>query len=348
MCRSTTTSAITLERVTRTVRDERYLHELDAVLGPGLHTLLGPTLAGKTTLLRLIAGLDRPTTGTVRITGERSVAMVYQHFVNYPSLTVYENIASPLRVARAADIDRRVRTAAATLQIEDVLGRLPSELSGGQQQRTALARALVKEAGVVLLDEPLANLDYKLRDDLRSQIRGAFAERDSVLVYATSDPAEALTLGGDVLVLDEGRLLQTGGARDVYDAPGHERVARIMTETTLNLWPARVAGTEVAVPGAPRFPTPRHLAHLPSGDYRLGVRPHHVRVERSCETDVRLQATVDLAEITGSETLIHARLGDLELRSWQTGVHRMEQGAPVELFLEADQLIAFHPDGNAA
>jgi glycerol transport system ATP-binding protein len=157
--------------VTRRVGRDIHIHETDLELVPGSVTvLLGPTLAGKTTLMRLMAGLDRPTTGRLAengrdVTGmsvrQRSVAMVYQQFINYPSFTVYENIASPLRRAglSAAEIDRRVRETAETLRIGALLGRLPQELSGGQQQRTALARALVKQADLLLLDEPLVNLD---------------------------------------------------------------------------------------------------------------------------------------------------------------------------------------------
>src|SRR6185436_6373661 len=162
------------------------------------NVLLGRTRAGKTSLLRLLAGLDRPTAGAIRSDGadvthvdvrRRNVAMVYQQFVNYPSLTVYENIASPLRLREGLGrdaIDRRVRETAAALRLDDLLNRLPGELSGGQQQRTAMARALAKDADLLLLDEPLANLDYKLREELRVEIRRLFRGRDAVVVYATT------------------------------------------------------------------------------------------------------------------------------------------------------------------
>ena len=158
-----------------------------------LNVLLGPTLAGKTTLMRLMAGLDKPTTGRVLSNGtditrlavrKRSVAMVYQQFVNYPTLSVYENIASPLRVAGIdrAEVETRVRDAARLLRLDDLLRRMPAQLSGGQQQRTAIARALVKRAELVLLDEPLANLDYKLREELREELPRIFAQTGAVLV----------------------------------------------------------------------------------------------------------------------------------------------------------------------
>src|SRR5882724_6183428 len=169
--------------------------------------------------MRLLAGLDRPTTGRVLVDGkdvtgfdvrQRSVAMVYQQFVNYPSLTVYENIASPLRVAGIdrAEIDTRVKEAARLLRLANLLQRLPAQLSGGQQQRTAIARALVKRAKLVLLDEPLANLDYKLREELREELPRIFAAAQAVFVYATTDPAEALLLGGRTATLSEGKVTQ--------------------------------------------------------------------------------------------------------------------------------------------
>src|SRR5204862_529458 len=183
-----------------------------------LTVLLGPTLAGKTSLMRLMAGLDAPTSGRIRFDGadvtgvpvaRRNVAMVYQQFINYPSLTVYENIASPLRVARRPrdEIERRVKEIAALLKLESVLSRLPLELSGGQQQRTAIARALVKQARLVLLDEPLANLDYKLREELRTELPRIFEASGAIFVYATTEPSEALLLGGNTLCMWEGEVL---------------------------------------------------------------------------------------------------------------------------------------------
>ncbi len=196
------------------------LHNIDKIVGREIHlkdvslafesgsrnVLLGRTLAGKTSLMRIMAGIDRPTRGKVLIddrdvTGvsvrKRSVAMVYQQFINYPSLTVYKNIASPLKVSGVpkAEIDRRVRETAEMLHLEDLLDRLPAELSGGPQQRIALARALVTEAQLLLLDEPLVNLDYKLREELRIELQEIFKQREAIVVYSTTEPTEALMLG---------------------------------------------------------------------------------------------------------------------------------------------------------
>ena len=204
-----------------------------------LNVLLGPTLAGKTTIMRLMAGLDQPSSGRLILDGEdvtgtpirkRSVAMVYQQFINYPSFTVYENIASPLRVAGVAkaEIDKRVREAARVLRLDSLLQRMPAQLSGGQQQRTAIARALVKRAGLVLLDEPLANLDYKLREELREELPRIFSRTGAILMYATTEPSEALLLGGSTITLSEGRVTQFGpNLESVSRSRRYRRRARV-------------------------------------------------------------------------------------------------------------------------
>ena len=213
---------LALERVTKVVSGQTHIYETDLVLQPGtMNVLLGPTLSGKTSLMRLMAGLDVPTSGRIMWNGQdvtgmrvqdRQVAMVYQQFINYPSMTVYDNIASPLKLMgkTSAEIDAAVNQAADLMKLTPMLQRKPLELSGGQQQRCALARALVKNAGLVLLDEPLANLDYKLREELRIEIPKIFEESGSIFVYATTEPEEALLLGGNCATLWEGRVTQFG------------------------------------------------------------------------------------------------------------------------------------------
>ena len=191
--------------------------------------LLGTTLAGKTTLMQLMAGIQKPSSGSIRFRGKdvtgvavqkRNVSMVYQQFINYPNFSVYDNIASPLRVAGMdkAEIERRVMAAAELLRLTPMLKRRPSELSGGQQQRTAIARAIVKDSDLILLDEPLANLDYKLREELRDELPKLFAGRNAIVVYATTEPTEALLFGGNTATLHEGRITQFGPTSPVYRA----------------------------------------------------------------------------------------------------------------------------------
>jgi len=192
--------SLSLEGITKKVGRETHIDNVSLSFESGSRNiLLGRTLAGKTSLLRLLAGLDRPTSGRViengvNVTGrsvrKRNIAMVYQQFINYPSLTIYKNIASPLKIAGLpkAEIDQRVRSTAEMLRIDNLLGRYPSELSGGQQQRVAIARALVKETDLLLLDEPLVNLDYKLREELREELQEIFETRAAIVVIPQRNP----------------------------------------------------------------------------------------------------------------------------------------------------------------
>jgi glycerol transport system ATP-binding protein len=355
---------LALEGVGLTVGGTMHLEAVDLALPPGSVTvLLGPTLAGKTSLLRVMAGLDRPTTGRVLVddvdvTGlgvrQRNVAMVYQQFVNYPSLTVYENIASPLRMARrldAAEIDRRVHATAEIMHIESLLDRLPGQLSGGQQQRTAIARALVKDSSLLLLDEPLVNLDYKLREELRAEMRDIFARREVTVVYATTEPAEALMLAGSSAVLDRGRLLQFGATIEVYHRPASLRVGEIFSDPPMNLVPAELGGGAqklVRISPDVAFAAPKHMRALGPGSYRIGVRANHVFLETQLSAALAMPATVELSEISGSETFVHATHSGLTLVVQREGVHSYELGQPVTLHIDPNRLYAFDASGALA
>src|ERR1700710_2298681 len=246
--------SLVLDHVGLTVRQEVVINDVSLTFERGtMNVLLGPPLSGKTTLMGLMPGLDKLTAGTIHVHGKnvagipvrrRSVAMVYQQFVNYPSLTVYENIASPLRVAGLpkAEIEDRVSEASRVLRLDPFLDRLPAQLSGGQQQRTAIARALVKRAELVLLDEPLGNLDYKLREELREELPPLFAESGAILVYATTEPTEALLLGGRTTTLWQGRVTASGPAADTYRHPPNLSAARVFSDPPLNELPVEVRG----------------------------------------------------------------------------------------------------------
>jgi glycerol transport system ATP-binding protein len=235
-----------LKNITKVVGADTHIHPTDLTLERGsLNVLLGPTLSGKTSLMRLMAGLDKPTTGSITFDGkdvtgmrvqDRSVAMVYQQFINYPAMTVYENIASPMRISGKdhTTIDREVRKAAELMKLTPYLERTPLNLSGGQQQRTALARAIVKNASLVLLDEPLANLDYKLREELREELPKLFAASGSIFVYATTEPQEALLLGGNTATLSQGRISQFGPTISVYRKPADVVTAKTFADPPLN------------------------------------------------------------------------------------------------------------------
>ncbi|OZI35823.1 ABC transporter [Bordetella genomosp. 1] len=332
-----------------------HLYPMSLAPVPGAMTvLLGATLAGKTTLMRVMAGLDRPSDGRVLADGQdvtgvpvrqRNVAMVYQQFINYPSLTVAQNIASPLRLrgARAAEIDTAVRAMAARLRIDHLLERLPAELSGGQQQRVALARALVKQAPLVLLDEPLVNLDYKLRESLRDELAGLFAEGQATVVYATTEPAEALLLGGHTAVLDAGELLQYGPTPEVFHRPVSLRVARAFSDPPMNLYAARRTPTGLSLPGglevARALPDAGSDAALTAGiragAFRVAARPG----------DVALAGSVALAEISGSDTFLHLATPAGPVVAQMPGVHRHALGAPLTLYFDPADTYAFDAAG---
>ncbi|EDO26735.1 predicted protein, partial [Nematostella vectensis] len=300
-------------------RIELYIDDACLSFEPGsFNVLLGRTLSGKTSLMRLMAGLDKPTSGRILMNGadmtqvpvrQRNVSMVYQQFINYPTLTVFENIASPLRQAGVSKalIEEKVHATAQMLRIDGLLKRYPLELSGGQQQRTAMARALVKDASLILFDEPLVNLDYKLREELRQEMRELFQARHTIAIYATTEPNEALALGGTTTILHEGRVVQSGKTAEVYHRPQQVLAAELFSEPAINLMPGRVSGTEVSFADTVHFPLNPDLQGIAEGEYRFGVRPSHIGLVPSNDDDLELAVTVELAEISGSETFLHVR-----------------------------------------
>ncbi len=342
-----------LERVEQRVGASTWLYPLDLTLVPRAVTvLLGATQAGKTTLMRVMAGLDAPAKGRVLADGvdvtgqpvrQRNVAMVYQQFINYPSLTVAENIASPLKLRKEANIDQRVAELAAKLHIDPFLQRLPAELSGGQQQRVALARALAKNAPLMLLDEPLVNLDYKLREELRDELSQLFASGQSTVVYATTEPTEALLLGGYTAVLDAGELLQYGPTAEVFHHPKSIRVARAFSDPPMNLIAGSANANGVALPGNVQLV--RALPANAGSALTVGVRAGALRV-RGREGDLQLGGKVELAEISGSDTFVHVATPIGELVAQLTGVHQFELGAQVMLHLDPAHAYVFGSDGN--
>lgn len=342
-----------LRGITKIVDGQTHIHKTDLTLQPGsMNVLLGPTLAGKTSLMRLMAGLDRPNEGQVFWNGanvtdqrvqDRKVAMVYQQFINYPTMSVYNNIASPLRLMGVdkMEIDRRVRQTADMMRLTPMLERNPLELSGGQQQRCALARALVKGAGLVLLDEPLANLDYKLREELRAEIPRIFEESGAIFVYATTEPEEALLLGGNTATLWEGRITQFGPTPQVYRAPQDATTARVFSDPPMNFAPVRLSSGRAAIGEA------SWEAGLQDGEYQAGFRPAHLTLaERSGA--MPLSVTVETIEITGARTFLHLRHGNDTWVGLVDGVHRLNHGDQLTVWLDPAHVYLFTPEGDLA
>ncbi|KKJ77158.1 ABC transporter ATP-binding protein [Kiloniella litopenaei] len=348
---------LSLENIWRTVGDEVHIAEANLSLERGtLNTLLGPTLSGKTSLMRLMAGLDKPTKGRISFDGidvtgvrvqDRNVAMVYQQFINYPALTVYENIASPLRIARAPadEIDRKVREAAAMMKLEPMLDRTPLELSGGQQQRTALARAMVKGADLVLLDEPLANLDYKLREELREELPRVFAETGAIFVYATTEPTEALLLGGNTATLHEGRITQFGPTIDIYRNPGDLLTADVFSDPPINTLPVSIKGGVVSHGEKFSAQASGVLSQVRDGDYTLGFRPNHLHIDSGPDM-IPFKTKVAVTEITGSESFVHVDFADQRWVSLTHGVQEVEIDSDIEVYLEPSKCFVFDTNGK--
>lgn len=349
---------IELRRVTKQLGSETHIYETDLALESGkFNVLLGTTLSGKTTLMRLMAGLEKPTSGEVwhngdNVTGlavqKRNVAMVYQAFVNYPNFTVFDNIASPLRVAGVAadEVRRRVEDIAELLKLTPMLPRLPNELSGGQQQRTALARALVKDAALVLLDEPLANLDYKLREELRDELPKLFQDTGATVVYATSEPLEALMFGGYTATLNEGRVVEYGPTVELYRAPGSLVSARVFSDPPINTAQVQKRGANFFLTESVYWTAPAGYRDLADGQYTIGVRPHHLTIGARDDDSIKLRAKVLVAEISGSESVIHA---DVEGNLWVSeshGIHPFEVGDIAELFLNVKRCLYFDHEGS--
>jgi glycerol transport system ATP-binding protein len=345
--------ALELRNVVKRVGAETHIYESSLTLEEtGFNILLGTTLAGKTTLMQLMSGLERPTSGEVWFNGKnvtgvavqkRNVSMVHQQFINYPNLSVFENIASPLRVARMkrAEIDKRVSQVADLLKLAPLLKRRPNELSGGQQQRTALARALVKDSDLVLLDEPLANLDFKLREELRDELPRLFENRGSTVVYATSEPTEALLLGGHTATLHEGRVSQYGETASVYRRPVDLRSARVFSDPPINTAQVAKQGDRFVLNERIAWPADDERHGMPDGTYTLGIRPHHITPKPRSEAAVRLAGKVLVTELSGSESVIHFELQDETWVSQSHGIHAFEVGAHAELFMDVGRCMYF-------
>ncbi|WP_454288701.1 ABC transporter ATP-binding protein [Rhizobium arsenicireducens] len=348
-----------LRNVSKMVAGEYHIRPTDLVLQRGsLNVLLGPTLSGKTSLMRLMAGLDKPTGGSIHLDGvdvtgvpvqKRNVAMVYQQFINYPALTVYENIASPMRIAGKdkATIDREVKKAAELLGLTPYLDRTPLSLSGGQQQRTALARAIVKNANLVLLDEPLANLDYKLREELREELPKLFAQSGAIFVYATTEPSEALLLGGNTATLSQGAVTQFGETIQVYRHPLDLLTARTFADPPLNTIELVKSGGQFLLADRPILPVPAHLAAIADGPVTIGFQPHHLYLERNDHATTALSAKTLVSEIAGSESFIHLHFAGARWVMLAHGIHDIDPDHELEVFIDPRHLMAFGSDGRA-
>lgn len=350
--------SIELRHVSKSVEGQTHIHDTNLTLEKGtMNVLLGPTLSGKTTLMRLMAGLDKPTTGQIfwegsDVTGvrvqDRNVSMVYQQFINYPSMTVFENIASPMRLLGKStnEIRKAVEEVSDLMQLTPMLQRKPLELSGGQQQRCALARALVKNAGLVLLDEPLANLDYKLREELRVEIPKIFEKAGSIFVYATTEPEEALLLGGNTAALWEGRVTQFGLTPSVYRQPVDATTARVFSDPPMNFLPIKKSGGHLELSDGRKLEASGALSGMSDGSFIAGFRPNHLELSQHATNAMGFKTRLVVTELTGSETFVHLDHSGERWVGVIHGVHDLKPGSDLDVYLDPSHVYIFAESGE--
>ena len=343
--------SLELKNVEKKVGIETHIYSTNLKLEKNtINVLLGSTLAGKTTLMQIMAGLDKPTSGEIwfndeNVTGKavqkRNCSMVYQQFINYPNFTVFENIASPLKITgvKPDEIKERVGKVAELLKLSAMLNKKPDELSGGQQQRTALARALVKDSDLILLDEPLANLDFKLREEFREELPILFDDRDCIVVYATTVPLDALMIGGNTATLLEGNVIQYGKTLNVYKKPENLTSAKVFSDPPMNI--AEISKSGEMFKLKDNNVQWKSNVQIKDGNYKIGIRPHNITTYKEGDNSVEINGKVLISELSGSESLIHFTNGKLNWVSLSNGIQQKNIGENTKLFMNVDEFLYF-------
>ena len=343
--------SLELKNIEKKVGIDTYIYPTNLKLEKNtINVLLGSTLAGKTTLMQIMAGLDKPSAGEIWFNNEnvtnvkvqkRNVSMVYQQFINYPNFTVYENIASPLKITGVDnnEIKQRVGKVAELLKLSPMLNKKPNELSGGQQQRTALARALIKDSDLILLDEPLANLDFKLREELREELPKLFENRECIVVYATTEPSDALMIGGNTATLLEGRVVQYGKTLDVYNNPNNLTSAEVFSDPPMNITEINKAGDTCLILESKM--SWKSKLNIKDGNYKIGIRPHNISIEKKFNNSVEIKGKVLISELSGSESLVHFQHGKSNWVSLSSGSHQINIGEEMKLYMNVDECLFF-------
>ncbi|MDB2407470.1 ABC transporter ATP-binding protein [Jannaschia sp.] len=351
---------IVLDGVEKSFGSTQVLPPLDLTLEDGEFTVLvGPSGCGKSTTLRILAGLETLSAGEITFDGkpisklepkERDVAMVFQDYALYPHMNVAKNMSFALRLAREdkAVIKDRVETAAKMLNIDHLLGRKPAELSGGQRQRVAMGRALVRDAGVFLFDEPLSNLDAKLRARMRTELAEMRDRIDKNMIYVTHDQVEAMTLGDRIVVMKEGRIQQQGSAEELFENPVNKFVAGFIGSPAMNFLPGTISAGRVSGQGFD-LPLPASLAakmgEMNGRAVDLGLRPTSISAEPAAGAPIDL--VVKVSEYLGAASVLVTKCGETEVLAEVASTRRFKPGETVTFAALTDDILLFDKDrGN--
>ena len=358
-------ATVTFEHVTKKYGDVLAVNDLNLEIGDGeFMVLVGPSGCGKTTSLRMIAGLEEISSGTLRIGDrvvndvppkDRDIAMVFQSYALYPHMTVRDNLAFGLKLRKVpkADIEKRVNDAAGILSLEKLLDRKPKELSGGQRQRVALGRAIVREPAVFLMDEPLSNLDAKLRVQTRAEIARLHQRLKTTVVYVTHDQVEAMTMGSRIAVMSDGLLQQVGTPQALYDKPINRFVAGFIGSPSMNFVDVTMEGEMLtAEGGAIKIPLPprfREAVGVTAGKKLVaGFRPEHIEIGEPKGNAATFRATADVVEYLGNEELLHINSGGRDVVAIVDSEHRVKPGDVLDLHVPLDKLHLFDAESGAS
>ena len=349
---------IQLSRVCKSYGKVDVIHGIDCHIGDGeFVVIVGPSGCGKSTLLRMIAGLEITTQGEISIDGrvvndlepaDRDIAMVFQNYALYPHMSVYNNMAYGLKIRGLAkdEIDKRVKQAAETLEIDEYLDRSPRQLSGGQRQRVAMGRAIVREPSVFLFDEPLSNLDAKLRVQMRLEIKKLQERLGITSVYVTHDQVEAMTLGHRLLVLNDGYVEQLGTPIELYERPATKFVGGFIGSPSMNFLEARISadGNKAEFADGDSLGLANNLSKYANQSVHIGMRPEHLQ-EAEADTKMTSQK-VDMIEHLGADTLLHGTFGssDSKLTVRLVGIRTINQGDILPLKIEPGNVHVFDTD----
>jgi multiple sugar transport system ATP-binding protein len=359
-------ATVTFDHVWKKYGDVVAVQDLNLEIADGeFMVLVGPSGCGKTTSLRMIAGLEEISEGTLRIGDrvvndvppkDRDIAMVFQSYALYPHMSVRDNMAFGLKLRKVpkADIEKRVADAAGILSLEKYLDRKPKELSGGQRQRVALGRAIVREPAVFLMDEPLSNLDAKLRVQTRAEIARIHQRLGTTMVYVTHDQIEAMTMGTRIAVMSEGLLMQVGTPQALYDSPANRFVAGFIGSPSMNFIDVTLEGTgsdaKLVGSGGWVVPLPHRLAEsvAAEGAHKIiaGFRPEHLELGEVGSTATTFQGKADVVEYLGNEELLHVTAANQDIVAIVGSEHRVKPGDILTLALPMDKLHLFDAESG--